>query len=143
NTSHNFGGIVSEPSGWYSNRIPAAPLCRGSTMPRPPLAREKVLDAFEAILIEDGERAATLDAAAEAAGVPEGLLPSHFGSTDGLEAALMERLDDLTPLGLERMSSAEEGPVAYYVRTSVLEDDALDRALTAATRLAQGGSVPA
>ena len=38
-------------------------------MPRPPLAREKVLDAFEAILIEEGERAATLEATAKAAGV--------------------------------------------------------------------------
>ena len=30
-------------------------------MPRPPLAREKVLDAFESIVIADGERAATLE----------------------------------------------------------------------------------
>ncbi|WP_136043755.1 MULTISPECIES: TetR/AcrR family transcriptional regulator [unclassified Microbacterium] len=112
-------------------------------MPRPPLAREKVLDAFEAILIEDGERAATLDATAKAAGVSKGGLLYHFGSKDELEAGLMERLDRLTTLDLERMSAAEEGPVAYYVRTSVMEDDALDRALIAATRLAQGGSVPA
>lgn len=38
------------------------------------------------------------------------------------------------------MRTADEGPVAYYVRTSVMEDDALDRALIATTRLAQGGS---
>ena len=41
------------------------------------------------------------------------------------------------------MTTTEEGPVAYYVRTSVMEDDALDRVLIAATRLAQGGSIPA
>lgn len=49
-------------------------------MPRPPLAREKVLDAFEAILIDDGERAATLEATAKAAGVSKGGLLYHFRS---------------------------------------------------------------
>lgn len=112
-------------------------------MPRPPIAREKVLDAFEAILIDDGERAATLDATAKAAGVSKGGLLYHFHSKDDLEAGLLERLDRLTAIDLERMRAAEEGPVAYYVRTSVMEDDALDRALIAATRLAQGGSAAA
>ncbi|WP_374460810.1 TetR/AcrR family transcriptional regulator [Microbacterium sp.] len=112
-------------------------------MPRPPLAREKVLDAFEAILIDDGERAATLEATAKAAGVSKGGLLYHFRSKDDLEAGLLERLDHLTTLDLERMRAAEEGPVAYYVRTSVMEDDALDRALIATTRLAQGGSTAA
>ncbi|WEK59636.1 MAG: helix-turn-helix domain containing protein [Candidatus Microbacterium colombiense] len=112
-------------------------------MPRPPLARERVLDAFEAILIADGERAATLDATAKAAGVSKGGLLYHFGSKDELETGLLERLDALTVADLVRMESADEGPVAYYVRTSVMEDDALDRALIATTRLAQGGSIPA
>lgn len=112
-------------------------------MPRPPLAREKVLDAFEEILIADGERAATLDATAKAAGVSKGGLLYHFASKDDLEAGLLARLDHLTTLDLERMTTAAEGPVAYYVRTSVMEDDALDRALIAATRLAQGGSTSA
>lgn len=109
-------------------------------MPRPPLARERVLDAFEALVIADGERAATLDATAKAAGVSKGGLLYHFGSKDELIAGMLERLDALTTADLERMSSAAEGPVAYYVRTSVMEDDALDRALIAASRLAQGGS---
>lgn len=112
-------------------------------MPRPPLARERVLDAFESIVIEEGERAATLDATAKAAGVSKGGLLYHFGSKDDLAAGLLERLDTLTTTDLERMTSAAEGPVAYYVRTSVMEDDALDRALIAATRLAQSGSARA
>ncbi|WP_337479241.1 TetR family transcriptional regulator [Microbacterium yannicii] len=49
-------------------------------MSRPPLAREKVLDAFERILIDEGERAATMDAAARAAGVSKGGLLYHFAS---------------------------------------------------------------
>ncbi|WP_193598725.1 TetR/AcrR family transcriptional regulator [Microbacterium sp. YJN-G] len=109
-------------------------------MARPPLARERVLDAYESILIREGERAATLDAVAKAAGVSKGGLLYHFASKDDLATALVARLESLTDDDLERMRAADEGPVAYYVRTSVMEDDALDRALIATTRLAQGGS---
>lgn len=109
-------------------------------MSRPPLARERVLDAYESILLTDGERTATLDAVAKAAGVSKGGLLYHFASKDELTAGLAQRLAELTDADLARMRSAAEGPVAYYVRTSVMEDDALDRALIATTRLAQGGS---
>ncbi|ALX66852.1 TetR/AcrR family transcriptional regulator [Microbacterium sp. XT11] len=112
-------------------------------MARPPHAREKVLDAFEAIVIADGERAATLDATARAAGVSKGGLLYHFGSKDELETGFLVRLEALTAADLERMATADEGPVAYYLRTSVMEDEALDRALIAASRLAQGGSTAA
>ena len=112
-------------------------------MSRPPLARERVLDAFESIVITEGERAATLDATAKAAGVSKGGLLYHFGSKEELEAGMLQRLDQLTSTDLDRMTSAEEGPVSYYIRTSVMEDLALDRALLAASRLAQGGSVAA
>lgn len=112
-------------------------------MPRPPLARERVLDAFEAIVIADGERTATLDATAKAAGVSKGGLLYHFGSKEELIAGLLGRLEELNEADLAKMASAEEGPVAYYIRTSVMEDEALDRALIAASRLAQGGSAAA
>ncbi|WP_448720331.1 TetR/AcrR family transcriptional regulator [Microbacterium natoriense] len=112
-------------------------------MPRPPLARERVLDAFEAIVITDGERTATLDATAKAAGVSKGGLLYHFGSRDELVAGLLARLEALNDADLAKMTTAEEGPVAYYLRTSVMEDEALDRALIAASRLAQGGSAAA
>ena len=112
-------------------------------MPRPPLARERVLDAFEAILIDDGERAATLDAVAKAAGVSKGGLLYHFASKDDLAAGLVTRLSRLTDDDLDRMTSADESLEAYYIRTSEMEDDALDRALVATSRLAQGGSANA
>lgn len=99
-----------------------------------------MLDAFQAIVISEGERSATLDATAKAAGVSKGGLLYHFGSKDELEAGLLQRLDALTSIDLERMTADPAGPVAYYMRTSVMDDDALDRALIAATRLAQGGS---
>ena len=112
-------------------------------MARPPLARERVLDAYEEILITEGERAATLDAVAREAGVSKGGLLYHFASKDDLALGIIARLAALSDDDLDRMREAEEGPVAYYVRTSVMEDDALDRALIAVTRLAQGGSAPA
>jgi len=108
-------------------------------MARPPRARDSVLDAFEGLLAGDGERAATMDATARAAGVSKGGLLYHFASKDALEQALLARLADLVEQDLAAMASAPEGPVAYFVRTSVMEGDPLDRALIATSRLAQGG----
>jgi len=112
-------------------------------MSRPPLAREKVLDAFEAILIEDGARAATMDAAARAAGVSKGGLLYHFGTKDALEAGILGRLSALVDDDVAAMATAAEGPVAYFLRSSVMENDPLDRAILATSRLAQGGSAAA
>lgn len=109
-------------------------------MSRPPLAREKVLDAFERILVEEGERAATMDATAKAAGVSKGGLLYHFGTKEALEAGAVERLMALVDADLAAMAAAPEGPIAYFLRSSAMENDPLDRAILAASRLAQGGS---
>lgn len=109
-------------------------------MSRPPLAREKVLDAFEAILIDEGARAATMDATARAAGVSKGGLLYHFGSKEALEAGIIERLERLVDTDVEVMASSPEGPVANFLRTSVMQNDPIDRAILATSRLAQGGS---
>ncbi|GAA2990568.1 AcrR family transcriptional regulator [Microbacterium terrae] len=108
-------------------------------MSRPPLAREKVLDAFEAILIDDGERAATMDATARAAGVSKGGLLYHFGSKDALEEGVLERLRTLVADDLAEMAASPEGPIAYFLRTSVMQNDPLDRAILSTSRLAQAG----
>ncbi|MFE6994997.1 TetR/AcrR family transcriptional regulator [Microbacterium sp. NPDC057659] len=112
-------------------------------MPRPPRAKEGVLDAYERLLIDEGERAATLEATARAAGVSKGGLLYHFGSKEDLAAGLLDRLSDLVDADVQRMETAEEGAVAYYLRTSVMIDDPLDRALIATSRLAQGGHAAA
>lgn len=112
-------------------------------MSRPPLAREKVLDAFEAILIDEGERAATMDAIARAAGVSKGGLLYHFGSKDALESGLIERLTALVSDDVEKMKAAKEGPIAYFLYTSVNSNDPIDRAILATSRLAQGGNTAA
>lgn len=112
-------------------------------MSRPPHAREIVLDAYESLLIGEGERAATMDATAKAAGVSKGGLLYHFASKDALEAGVIERLDALVDADIEAMTSATEGPIAYFLRTSVMENDPLDRAILSTSRLAQGGNASA
>ncbi len=109
-------------------------------MSRPPLARERVLDAFEAILIAKGERGATLQVTARAAGVSKGGLLYHFASKDALEAGILERLRALVDDDVRAMATAPDGPIAYFLRSSVMQNDPLDRAILAAARLAQGGS---
>ena len=106
-------------------------------MPPPPAARDKVLDAFERLLIEHGERETTLDAVARAAGVSKGGLIYHFGSREALIEGLLARLEALADEDLALMNAAPEGPVAYYIRTSAHADAPLDRTLVAATRLLQ------
>lgn len=112
-------------------------------MSRPPLARERVLDAFEAILVSENERAATMDATARAAGVSKGGLLYHFASKEALETALIERLHTLVDEDVAAITGAPEGPIAYFLRSSVLSNDPLDRSILATSRIAQGGNTAA
>lgn len=112
-------------------------------MSRPPLAREKVLDAYEAILIADGARAATMEAIAREAGVSKGGLLYHFESKEALEAALIARMTGLALADIAQLSADADGPVAAFVRTSVMTGHPLDRAITATSKLAQTGNVAA
>ncbi|GAA1995093.1 TetR/AcrR family transcriptional regulator [Nakamurella flavida] len=104
-------------------------------MPPPPLARDKVLDAFEHLLVEKGERAATMEAIAAQAGVSKGGLIYHFNSKDALVEGLDQRLRVRCEEDLELMKVAPEGQVGYFLRTSALADTPFDRTLVAATRL--------
>ncbi|MCK6080915.1 TetR family transcriptional regulator [Microbacterium sp. EYE_5] len=112
-------------------------------MSRPPRARESVLDAFEAALIDGGARSATMDAVAAAAGVSKGGLLYHYASKDALESALLERMRQLVDADVADMVAAPGGVVAAFVRTSVQTDTPLDRAIVAASRLAQAGHAEA
>jgi AcrR family transcriptional regulator len=100
-------------------------------------AHDRILVAYEDLLIESGERGATLDAVAARAGVSKGGLLYHFGSKDALTAGLIERLMDLTDQDIDVMRSAPAGVVDYMVRSSVNVGSPFDRTLIAAARLAQ------
>lgn len=106
-------------------------------MPRKPVARDAVLDAFEALLIEVGERAATLEAVAKRAGVSKGGLLYHFPSKEALISSLLERMDRLAGADIEAMAAADEGAAVYFIRSSLWADTPLDRVFVAATRLAE------
>lgn len=104
----------------------------------PPSTRDRILDAFEALLIEDGEKAATLDAVAALAGVSKGGLLYHFGSKEALVEGQLARLDVLATTDVENIRTAPAGAVDYLIRTSVNAGTPLDRAIIAAACLAQG-----
>ncbi|MCD5346780.1 TetR/AcrR family transcriptional regulator [Agromyces sp. H3Y2-19a] len=108
-------------------------------MARPPAAREAVLDAFERLIIADGERTATIDATARAAGVSKGGLLYHFGSKQALVAGLIERLLRLVDEDLTRIDEAPDGAIAYFLRSSLDIETPLDHTFVATLRLAQGG----
>ncbi|MCU1478795.1 MAG: hypothetical protein JWQ64_3488 [Subtercola sp.] len=107
-------------------------------MTQAPSARDRVLDAFENILITHGERSATLDAVAAEAGVSKGGLLYHFGSKDALVDGLVERLGELVSADIVNIRTAPAGVVDYFIRSSVNTESPLDRSIIAATRLAQG-----
>lgn len=107
-------------------------------MPPPPAARAKVLHAFASLLVENGERAATIEAVAERAGVSKGGLLYHFGSRDALVEGLMEHLHELTDADVEAMRAAPAGPVDYLLRTSTVVDSEFELVYLAVMRLAQG-----
>lgn len=108
-------------------------------MSRPPLAKDKIIDAYVTMLCDDGERAATLEATAAKAGVSKGGLLYHFASKELLAQGAIEGLLKIHSEDLRRMESSPEGASAYFVRTSTIIGSELDRYFLAVLRLAQGG----
>ncbi|TFC18919.1 TetR/AcrR family transcriptional regulator [Cryobacterium algoritolerans] len=100
--------------------------------------RDRILDAFAQLLIDQGERAATLEAVAVAARLSKGGLLYHFGSKDALVEGLLARLAALVADDVEQIRAAPAGPIDYLIRTSMSEGTRLDQAIGASVRLAQG-----
>lgn len=70
--------------------VTAAPKTRVRRTPE--AARENILAAAEALLVEQGPQAIKLADVAKAAGVVHANVIHHFGSIGGVETALMERM---------------------------------------------------
>ncbi|MFE4079122.1 TetR/AcrR family transcriptional regulator [Paenarthrobacter sp. YIM B13468] len=98
---------------------------------------ERVLNAFESLLIESGERAATLDAVARFASVSKGGILHYFSNREALISAQLKRFDDLVSEDINSMRTAPDGPAAYFIRTSIWSNSPLDRAFVALQRLSQ------
>lgn len=99
--------------------------------------RDRLLDAFEGLLIAHGPRAATLDAVAAAAEVSKGGLLYHFPSKAALVQGQRERLAALGEADVAAMRAAPEGAAEFYLRGSMSSGGPLDRALIASARLAE------
>jgi AcrR family transcriptional regulator len=104
-----------------------------------PSARDRVLDAYETLLIEHGGAAVTLDAVSAAAGVSKGGLLYHFASKDALTAGLLERLRERSVADADAIRSAPDGSVGYHLRTSAPGGGGgMTRTYLAVLRLADG-----
>ena len=106
-------------------------------MSRRPLAREKVLDAAEAVLTEQGLSALTLEHVAERAGVSKGGLLYHFPSKAKLVDGLFDRLSELVEAAVAAAPEDPGGVVRWFVVTSAWPAEAethLYRALQAVLR---------
>jgi len=108
-----------------------------------PSTKETLLDAFERMVTDKGERAATLDAVASEAGVSKGGLLYHFGAKTDLVEGLVERLERLTAEDNAQLLAAPEGFVRRFIRSSVAVGTPFDSTYIAMTRLAQSGLYPA
>lgn len=102
----------------------------------PGTVRSQLLDAYETLLIDGGERAATVQAVARGAGVSKGGLLYHFASKADLADALIARLRDLSAADVDSLRAADD-IVETFLRTSVASGSPLDRAMVAVIRLAQ------
>jgi AcrR family transcriptional regulator len=100
-------------------------------------ARERLLDAFQDLLVTEGEQATTLDAVAARAQVSKGGLLYHFRSKEALVDGLLDRLRLLADDDVKTMRAAPEGSIAYLLRTSTIKDSPLEHTILACACLAQ------
>lgn len=98
--------------------------------------RDRILDAFEQLVLELGERAGTLAATAEQAGVSKGGLLYHFGSKAALVEGLAERLERFGQAEQKRLAELPDA-VSVFLRESVSADQPVDRTLVALLKLGQ------
>lgn len=122
---------------------PAAPESPATSAAPARSARDRILDAFEDLLAEQSERAATLEAVAARAGVSKGGLLYHFASKDALVDGVLERFAADLASDIEHMRAAPDGPVSYFLRTSIPSDNRLERVIVAIARLAQASDARA
>ena len=103
-----------------------------------PSTVHRLVDAYQDILVSDGERGATLESIARRAGVSKGGLTYHFKSKDELATALLDRLQNLVEADLAVMREDPAQAAVYYIKSSLDVHSPLERCNMAVTRLAQG-----
>lgn len=87
--------------------------------------RSRILDAYTGLVIEGGERLATLEAAAARAKVSKGGLLYHFPSKQHLLEAFLARFVELTAADAESIRQSSSQPIDELLRTSVSQGSPL------------------
>ena len=98
--------------------------------------RERVLDAYIAILCEEGESAATLDEVAARAEISKGGLLHHFGSKEVLLGGLLDKLAEENRLDIAKTLASDSDLVTAYLTTCMNADDKYSQTYLAVLKLA-------
>jgi len=85
----------------------------------PPDARNRILDAAEAVALREGARRLTLDAAAREAGVSKGGVLYHFPNKTALLAGMLERMIEEGSATIERHRAEFAGQANPTLRALV------------------------
>jgi AcrR family transcriptional regulator len=100
-----------------------------------PSSREAILDAAEAVVIEEGAANLTLDAVARKAGASKGGVIYNFRSKDALLEAMVDRLIARSAAAhrraIERMPDVPQRALRAYVQNSLRPPDTNDRVSSA------------
>nr|WP_244960634.1 TetR/AcrR family transcriptional regulator [Pseudoclavibacter chungangensis] len=96
----------------------------------------EILAAFRRLVLEHGDRGATLDAVARAAGVSKGGLIYHFPTREALVTGLCDRFAELVDEDLVEMTTPGRSPTEWYLRTSADYLSELEQTMAALVRLA-------
>lgn len=83
------------------------------------LTRDRILDALQEILVQEGGSSVTLDAVAAGAGVSKGGLLYHFPSKEAMFTGLVQRLVQQAENEFAEARAVEGGVVRAFLATSV------------------------
>ncbi|QCB94635.1 TetR/AcrR family transcriptional regulator [Cellulomonas shaoxiangyii] len=100
-----------------------------------PSTRDRILDALQDVLLEEGPAGATLDVVAHRGGVSKGGLLYHFRSKDDLFEGLLGRLDAGAAAAEAATPGDPGGAARWFLDGSQSADGPEERTMLAALRL--------
>lgn len=104
----------------------------------PPIAtnrRTEFIDAYRDLVLERGERGATLDALAKHVGASKGGLLHHFPSKAALVDGLCDRFTELVAADIAELPRSGLTPTQWYLGTSDDYTSPVERTMAALIRL--------
>ncbi|MGL3805568.1 TetR/AcrR family transcriptional regulator [Paeniglutamicibacter sp. R2-26] len=101
--------------------------------------RETILTAYLNLLVDQGTRAATLDAVGSACRLSKAGVLHHFSSMGALRQAIFAELEAQAAEDANKMLADLPNATTYYLVSSLDHDSLLERLIEAVHRLAQTG----